>query len=426
MIPKTSPLHAVYQLLRKKQYRQAVALANFYPRSDERRTLELLALLQLGGMDDAAAVVPEKAEELPALALQLRELSVELGLRWEMLPVPARAGENSYLKYLCLDLIGTFRSDTASTAGYALRTLARRGIQDRNWLFARICLQRALEVDQSPLGLVEAAKLVNGITRKGEDGDRWQGQPALELVQEALARATPENSTADLFPDAAFLLLTLDPAAEERAAEVVRRAAGWFPQQRRVILAGCVRRAREARDDNPDLAARMDMLGTELIDSLVEYLSERSGHLAGQLGILQEERHVYRTAAWYREGQERVAVLLLLERATDADLSARLHHLMNLKAYPTEWRADWLVYALSRPVALSDDERDEVLRWAETLPPKSRLALLRVLRQHPGSGRLGQRPSETTIHVSGEQNLVLSSGRDVVFSIDSSFSSLNA
>ena len=177
----------------------------------------------------------------------MKALGTALEIGWEMLRPGVRVGDNSYLKYLCVDLIGDSRPGEAYLCGLALRTLARRGIHSGDWLFARMCLERVLEIDRSPAGLVDAARLVLRMEFEGA----WRGASARDVLAEALSRVNPDNSRPDLVAEIAFLLLTREPAAEKEAGELVQRTARSFPDQRRSILDRCVRLAEPRRPSRP-------------------------------------------------------------------------------------------------------------------------------------------------------------------------------
>jgi hypothetical protein len=121
-----------------------------------------------------------------------------------MLGPGVRVGDNSYLKYLCVDLIGDARPAEAYLCGLALRTLARRGIHSADWLFARMCQERVLEIDRSPAGLVDAARLVLRMEFEGP----WRGASARDVQAEAFSLANPDNSLPD--KERRMLLRALD------------------------------------------------------------------------------------------------------------------------------------------------------------------------------------------------------------------------
>jgi|GEM_PF-6845414 len=381
MISDRSPLHAVYRLIKEKQYAQAVVLAEYYPASTERRALECVALLVQQKSGDAAGLMPSAAEELPAIARILKSLSAELGIGWDFLDPGARMTDNSYLKYLCLELIGAERLAVMTLPGYPFRTLARHGMQKGDWCFARLCLERALEVDGSPVGLVEAAKLVLRLQREAGH-DAWQGPAGWNLVVDALSSANSANARADFFPEGAFLLLSLslDSGAEEWAAELVNRAAQWFPDHHHVLLAGCVRLAAQAvAGGHALLAVQIARIGANLVRDLSAYLQMRAADLDGQLKALRDEHDVYSNAWWYQESEVHGVVLQLLARAGDYQVSRNILRLMQLSAFPAEWRVDWMVHALVRCDWLPSGDTEQISRWADTLPEDLREALLHAL-----------------------------------------------
>jgi hypothetical protein len=414
MFPSTSPLSAVYNLFEKKQYKRAVALANYYPQSNERCALECIALLIEGETHDAATLMPDRAEELPSLALTLKKLSTALGIGWEFLDLRVNTGDNPYLKYLCLDLIGASKHENKSLIGYGLRILARRGIQNHDWLFAGMCLERAMEVDGSPLCLIEATKLVLRMRAEPASGGVWHGRSPLDLVTEAAYRVNRNNSQAELLLDAASLLSTLDPAAEARTVELVRQAGAWFPAQRRLILDKCVHLAGQIKENRVLLAAQIARTGADLVGGLAEYLQERAANLDRQLCYLVEERHVYSNASWYREGHELRAVLQLLDLSTDERITTEILRLVDLSDFPAIWRAEWLIHALARRVQLTDSIREAVLRLAETLPKKKKQALIRALnapRRRGDYSRGGKIGALIASRIAGMRQLLFKTSR---------------
>jgi hypothetical protein len=177
----------------------------------------------------------------------------------------------------------------------------------------------------------------------------------LDLVTEALSRATPDNSKANLLAEFAPLLPVLDRAAEALIVVLLEREIVWFPQQRRLVLDVCVRLFKQAITINrPLLAARIARAGTDHFRDLAEYLEGRSPHLPSQLQALVEDRPVYGNATWYRKDHERDTVLWLLEHTASRRSSEVVSMLINLSEFPASWRVEWLVCALDSAPSVTD------------------------------------------------------------------------